>query len=130
MSIASRSLTSVFIMTVLAAGLLVGCGGGDDDAGGCPSFTMDFSEGPDTAYFRSVRPDVEKGLETCPHATIESYPANGDEEQAQTSQNIASNFLSSIGDAVETKTRLIVDAPSSDLEGKVRVILSDTAPTG
>ena len=131
MTTTARRFSGALLAFLIATLILVGCGGGSDEAGGCPSFTMDFSDGPDTAFFRSVRPDVEKGLESCPHAAVESYPADGDQDAAQTSLNIASNFLTSIGDAVESKsTNIVADAPSPDLAGKVQVILSETQAAG
>ena len=112
---------------LLGALSLTACGGG---SGGdkCPTFVMDFSDGPSTAYFRQVRPDVIKGLETCPHVVIKSYVADGDTDKAKVSQNIASNFFSTLADDVESKTKSIEDAGPADLAGKVEVILLSEAP--
>jgi len=111
-----------------AAGVAA-CDGGST---GCPTVTLEFPDG-ETSLERSVlkglREDAKDTLAKCPYVHVESYIADGDEESANMRKNHVKNLFSIVyRDESKGRTDAVIEAPSADLAGKVKIIYSEIAP--
>ena len=105
------------------------CDGGST---GCLSVTLEFPDGETTlerSVLKSLRADAKDTLAKCPYVHVESYIADGDEETATMRKNHVKNLFSVVyREESKGRTDAVIEAPSADLAGKVKVVYSEAAP--
>ena len=94
--------------------------------------TLKFPDGETTlerSVLKSLRADAKDTLAKCPYVHVESYIADGDEETATMRKNHVKNLFSVVyREESKGRTDAVIEAPSADLAGKVKVVYSEVAP--